>query len=570
MVVLLVFVLTLTGMALLKVAEGQLHQAVRFKSQETAFSAAEAAYEQALYWMSRQVDMLDALESEQTSGTLDFTQSRSDYAIRFSTFLGARPVYRIEANGYCGIYQRTISACVIQAVSGWDMGMCRSPSGPNSTTALNFLDDEIIDFPMHVNDLKDSPDARDIYISGSPDFRAHVSVGESRCTGGGSDKYASVMKLFPKGISFNQPSSQIVNPLAVSTKVNRFRDATNVSYRFTPRVIQSIPKDSSGKTGFYNEVSEAPAVHLKFYVKNGKGYVRIYDNCTVAVYTRGGSSSNSYDYRINPENGSTYFKYPIYGCHYSAGVFTDVRIDDPAAPIYVRQAFSGAESDPGAHIYVDGNVIIGCSQEDAAALGAAINTVKGRLAVVASGSIWMTNELKVDGTRQADGMPTIDNTNIIGLISQSVIKVVDPGMTDNNLLYRTSDFDAAKVAGYMPIGLSSGSKLYNRVLPATMVIEASMTVGGGGWGVENIYRTSSFPGRKNYNGSSKNDNLVIRGSLAESMRGIVGSGTNGYLKMYYFDKRIMTGMLPGNIWLKGKYVLIPGGWAEESTLNTDP
>ena len=41
MVVLLVFVLTLTGMALLKVAEGQLHQAVRFKSQETAFSAAE-------------------------------------------------------------------------------------------------------------------------------------------------------------------------------------------------------------------------------------------------------------------------------------------------------------------------------------------------------------------------------------------------------------------------------------------------------------------------------------------------------------------------------------------------
>ena len=569
LIVIMVVLLTMTGMALLTIAQGRLHQAVRIKNQESAFSAAEAGYEKAIFWMSRQIDMLDALESTEASGTLDFTQSRADYNIRFATFLGARPVYKIVANGYAGIYQKTISAYVVQAISGWELGMCRSPSGPSSTVALNFVDGEIIDFPMHINDLQDHPDNRDIYISGTPDFRAHVSMGESRYTSGGTDKYSTVMKLFPQGISFNQPSSRIVNPDSVSTKVTRFRDTTNPSYRFTPRVVQSIPKDSLGKTGFYKMVvTEAPAVHMKFYVKNGQGFVRIYDDCTVAVYTRDGTSANSYDYRVNPDESPAYWKYPIYGCHFSSGDYTDIRIDDPTSSLYVRQEFGGVESDPGAQIYVDGNVIVGCSQEDAAVLGASLNTVKGRLAVVASGNIWMTNSLQVDGSHQVSGLPTLENPNIIGLISQGVIKVADPGMTTNDLLYRTSDFDATKIPGYMPIGLKDGTKTYDRVLPATVIVEAAMTVGGGGWGAENVYRTSSYPGRDNFNGS-KNDNLVIRGSLTEVMRGIVGSGTNGYLKKYYFDERVMTGILPGNVWLKGKYVLIPGGWSETAAINKE-
>ncbi len=566
LIVILVVVLTMTGMALLTVAEGRLHQAIRTKSQESAFSAAEAAYEKAVFWMSKQIDMLDALESAEASGTLDFDQGHSDYSVRFSTFMGARPVYQIVANGYAGIYQRTIKAYVIQAVSGWELGMCRSPSGPSATTALNFVDGEIIDFPMHINDLGDKPDNRDIYISGKPDFRAHVSMGESRYTSGGTDKYSTVMNLFPNGISFNQPSSRIVNPDSVSIKVDRFRDTTNPSYRFTPRIINSIPKDSLGKTGFYKMVvTETPAVHMKFYVKDGQGYVRIYNDCTVAVYTRDGTSANSYDYCIAKEGGTSYWKYPIYGCHFSPGDYTDIRIDDPASSLYVCQEFGGIKSDPGAQIYVDGNVIVGCSQEDAAVLGASLNTVKGRLAVVASGNIWMTNSLQVEGEHQDSGLPDLDNPNIIGLISQGVIKVVDPGMTTNNLLYNTTNFDATKVAGYMPIGLKDGTKTYDRVLPGTVIVEAAMTVGGGGWGAENVYRTSSYPGRENYNGS-KNDKLVIRGSLTEAMRGIVGSGTNGYLKQYYYDERVMTGILPGNVWLKGKYLLIPGGWTETSTM----
>jgi hypothetical protein len=37
-------------------------------------------------------------------------------------------------------------------------------------------------------------------------------------------------------------------------------------------------------------------------------------------------------------------------------------------------------------------------------------------------------------------------------------------------------------------------------------------------------------------------------------------GTDGYLKHYYLDWRLLTGILPGDIWLRGKYIPAPGGW----------
>jgi len=563
--VILVIVLTLTGAALLKVAHGQLMQAVRVKNQEAAFSAAEAAYERAAFWMSQQVDMLNSLEKSQASGTLDFGNSTSDYAITFSTFLGARPVYRIEANGYCGIFQHTIQAYVVQAVSGWDLAMCRCPSGSNSTIALSFVTGDILDIPMHVNDLKDGPDNRDVYISCSPRFLSHVSMGESRYTAGGSDKYSSVMGRFEGGISFSQPASLIANADSVNQRVNRFRTYTHPSYQFTPTVSHTLPKHSRGTTGFRNEVSEQPAVHMKFYVKDGQGYVRVYDNSTVAAYTRGGGDSSTYDYRINPGSGSKYIKYPIYGCHFNSGTYTDIRIDDPTSPIYVTQEFGGVQSRPGAQIFVDGNVVIGAAQEDMAVLGSMINTVKGQLSVVATGNIWIANTLEVYGTRQADNMPTLDNPNILGLISQGVIKVVDPGMTTNGLLYNPSFFNVSTLPGYSPIGNSGGSQLFNRRLPGTVVVEAAMTIGGGGWGAENLYRNSSYPGRKNFKTSAQ-DRLVVRGSITEALRGIIGSGNNGFVRSYLYDKRVAGGIVPGNIWLKGKYVVIPGGWSESSAI----
>jgi hypothetical protein len=567
LVLILLAVLILAGLALLKVSEGRLIETVRIKSLESASAAAEAGYENAVFWMSQQPDMLESLESASQSVSLSFPQSSADYKITFANFIGARPVFKVEANGYHGIYQKTIQAYLVQAISGWELAKCQIPSTPTKTEAAYFVTGEIINMPMHINDLKDNPDNADIYISGSPQFKEHISMGESRYTSGKKDKYASLMKLFPKGISFSQPASRIIDSATISAKVQRFYDSTNLTYRLTPQIVQNLPKDSAGKTGFYSNISDVPAVHLKFYVKDGHGYLRIYNDCTVATYLRGGSDNNTWDYRINPNSGTPYAKYGIYGCHFAPSTYTDVQIDDPDMPIYVRQKFGNIESKPGAQIYIDGNVVIGCSQEDIAILGADINKVKGQISIVSTGIIWLTNVLTIDGSRQEDGMPSMDNPNIIGLISQALIRLADPGMTDNNLLYNSSFFDVSTVTGYVPIGLSGGAKLYNRKLPKTVVVEAAITLGGGGWGPENLYRHGGFPGRKNFD--SQNDILILRGTITEPLIGLTASDKNGFLEQDHYDKRLMSGILPGNIWLKGKYLLVPGGWNESTTLKSN-
>jgi hypothetical protein len=566
LMMILVALLTLTGFAMIKAAEGKIIQSVRIKSQESAASAAEAAYEKASFWMSQQVDMFSSLQSSQVSGALNFTQSSADYAVSLVSFVGARPVFKIQTNGYNGIYQKTITAYVVQSVAGWEMGQCRIPSGESSTAEVNFMTGEILAIPIHINDLRDNPDKRDIYISGIPSFLDRVSLGESRYTTSGDDKYSSVMGLFQGGVAFKQPASRVFDSVAIASKVNRFRTTTNATYCYTPSKI-ALPKDDLGKTGFYTStVTDLPAVQLKFYVNgNGQGMVRIYNDCTVAGYTRSGNAT--WDYKIDPAgSGTTFVKYPIYGCHYSSGAYTDVRIDDPSSPIYVRQNIGGVQSAPGAQIYINGNVVIGCDSTGDMALGT-LNTVKGQISVVASGNIWIANELNVAGTRDADGKPSQDNINVVGLISQGVIKVIDTGMTTSpdNMLYSVGDYNATKVANYCPIGSAEGSVTYDRALPRNMTVEAAITVGGGGWGAENVAYSAS--GRET-SVTGSNDNLIIRGSITEAFRGIVGKGTNGYLKQYYYDKRLMTGILPGNIGLKGKYLLIPGGWSESNTIKS--
>jgi hypothetical protein len=569
LVVILTVLLTLTGFAILKAAQGRAVQAVYVKSQESAASAAEAGFEKAVFWMGQQVDMLSALEDEQSSQSLTFEQSSTNYTITLASFVNSCPVYKIESTGNCGIYQKTIEAYIVQAVAGWEMGQCRIPSNPTQTSEVSFLTGEIIAMPIHINKLDDNPDKKDIYISGTPSFQERISMGESRYTSGGTDKYSTVMSLFTEGIAFNQPASRIYDSDAVAAKVELFRASTNPTYRFTPTKI-ALPKAANGRTGFYSAtVTDLPAVHLKFYVNAaGLGYVRIYNNCTVAGYTRVGSPGVSWDYKVNPADTDTFIQYPIYGCHYNAGAaaYTDVRIDNPADPIYVRQTYGSMQSEPGAQIYVNGNVIIGCASEDAAALGT-LNTVKGRIAIVATGNIWLANELKVHGTRDAEGMPALDNPNVIGLIAQGVIKVVDGGMTTNGQLYDTSlgTFRANTPANYARIATREGSVVYDRQLPYNMVVEAGLTVGGGGWGAENVNRSVSYTPRENVN-SSANDKLIVRGSITEVCRGIVGNGNNGYLKQYYFDKRLMTGIIPGNMGLKGKYLLVPGGWSESTSV----
>jgi len=654
-----VVVLTTLGIGMLATAWQTRHRAIKFKSETASMLAAEAGYEQAVYWMSRQKDMLSALRDRVagTSGALTFPDGSCKYEIGLYTFVGARPVYRVVAEGSSGVFSRTVNVLVIQAISGWDMGICRVPYQNNSTWPVYFAENEIVDVPLHINDLHDSPDNRDIYIKGSPQFLQAVGMGESRYTDGDADKYGSVLGLFDGGICFDQPDSRITDEVSIAEKIDRFRESTDLMYRFKPAA-------SAG-----NKVKNpSAAVQFEFFVsENGTGKVRITNNCTVRGFKQAGETQ-TWDYRVKPgTDGEGYERYEIYSYHVvdEYADATSQRSTHNTTQTYVTQIISGVESEPGGQIYVDGDVIIGgdMTEHDGSQL------VKGKVTVVASGNIWIGDSITVDGSHDAEGKPSKDNPNILGLIALGVVKVVDPGMSD----YDYVDDTPVEPAGYeyAPIGIldemegtppssASGSitiealavvgpgikadftashpdltceefdsrmtifidadqwtqshkmngctfkinippdaaklrikinadaddypqltedivgdvewlfdanevyesTLHKRHLPDPMVVEASITVGGGGWGAEHVERYSNgkyYGGRKEADGSQ--DFLVVRGTITEAIRGVVGLiGKDGYYKQYYLDQRLLQGILPGDIWLRGKYIPAPAGW----------
>ena len=556
-IVAMLFLSTL-GLGMLTLAYGDRHRAIRFKNEAAAMLAAEAGYEQAVYWMSQQPDMLSALyaNASGTAGSLTFDDASCDYRIGIFTFLKHRPIYRVLANGQSGVFNRTVDVFVIQAMSGWDMGMCRVPYGSTSTYPVNFAGGEIIDIPVHINNLHDSPDYRDIYITGVPEFLQLVTMGEKRYDGA-SDKYASVIDYFDGGIYFSQPESRITDEEVVQIKTTRFQDSTKEQFTFEP----------VASTSTVYPLSNLPAVQLEFFIEGGVGKVRITDNCTVRGF-RQSSDSYTWDYRIKPgTDGAQYERCYIYAYHLRHASDPDQRLTVPLTETYVSQSYGEYESEPGGQIYVDGNVIIGSGDPN---LGQ--DRIKGLVTIVASGNIWIANSIVLDGPHDADGRPSEDNENALGLIAQGVVRVVDPGMTDKDAdQYEPSGTvplwfipDEAPGLKYVPIGLpdypsaaKGDPEYYKRHLPDPTVVEAAVTVGGGGWGAENV-RRGSYGGRKE---DGTQDYLYLRGMLVEAMRGVVGLvGSDGYLKRYYFDERLLEGILPGDIWLRGKYVPAPAGW----------
>jgi len=527
--------------------------AIQIKTEAVAMLAAEAGYEKAIFWMGQQEDMLSTLQQsiEGTSGTIDFESGSCDYQMEFYTFIGSRPVYRITSNGHSGKFNRTVEVLVVQAVSGWDMGMCRVATGPTSTSPVYFADGETIDMPLHINNLKDNPDERDININGSPQFLQPVGMGESRHTTGDVDKYASVMSLFEEGIHFDQPDSRVTDQASIQTKVDRFQQSTKPEFQFTPAGGASVS-------------SPQPAVQLEFFVEGEVGKVRVTNNCAVRGFKQS-KDGRTYDFRIKSGSAPTeYERYDIYAYHVMPE--DAQRSIYPVQQTYVTQSIGGAESEPGGQIFVNGNVVVGGDRS----LDNGDQRVKGKITVVATGNIWVADSIVLDGSHDADGMPSADNPNVLGLIAQGVIKVVDPGMSD----YTYVDDTPVQASGfkYVPIArpdnpssVPGDADYHKRYLPDPMVVEAAMTVGGGGWGAENVSR-GSYGGRKE--ASEPQDDLVIRGSLTEVVRGVVGLiGSDGFLKHYYMDSRLLEGVLPGDVWLRGKYIPAPAGWHDYRATN---
>ncbi len=561
-------ILMVLGFGLLTIAFGARREAISVKGEMAAMLAAEAGYEKAVHWMSQQQDILSALQQgvPGTTGTVTFPDSSCTYGINLYTFVGTRPVFRVVCDGRSGTFARNVDVLVVQAISGWDMGMCRVPSGPTSTIPVNFANGEIIDMPISINKMNDYPDGRDIHISGSPTFLKAVAMGESRKTQGGTDKYSDVMGLFKGGIYFDQPMTKVTDEASVQSKVNRFRDSTKAEYRYAPVCTASL-------------ANREPAVQLEFFVDNGVGKVRITNNCTVRGFQQS-SDSRTYDFKITPGSGGTqYERYNIYAYHVvpkASGVVTG-QVTVPLEDTYVTQSFGGVESEPGGQIFVDGNVVIGgnLTQHNND------QVIHGRVTVVATGNIWVADSISVDGSHDAQGRPTLDNTSVLGLLAQGVIKVADPGLSEID-----QPIDSEQYA-YAPIGrannpsaseyievvkkkkgkkggttttLKPNPDYYKRYLPDPMIVEAALTVGGGGWGAENVER-NGWGNRKEADGWQ--DDLVVHGSISEAIRGVIGLiGWDGFLKLYRMDERLLTGIVPGDIWLRGKYVPAPAGWRD--------
>ena len=557
-IVAMVALMTL-GLGMLTVAWGARHRAIMLKSEAVAMLAAEAGYEKAVYWMGQQPDMLSALmhDVSGTTGSLSFSDSHCNYRVTLHTFLKHRPVYRVVSQGHSGLFSRTVDVYIVQAISGWDMGMCRVASGTTSTYPVNFAGGEIVDIPVHINKQDDSPDKTDIYITGKPRFLQLVTMGEPRYTAGGVDKYPSVMDTFEGGIYFSQPNSRVTDEQAVAVKMGRFEDTTKAEFQFEP--VATAPLDNPNA-----------AVQIEFFLDDLEtGKVAITNNCTVRGF-RQTSTNKTWDFKIRSgSDGKQYEQYDIYAYHVApqvadnnSGILaTDIySIEDT----YVTQSYGEYESDPGGQIFVEGNVIIGGNR----ARHDNDQLLKGKMMIVATGNIWIADSIVLHGPHDADGKPGEDNENVLGLIAQAVVKVVDPGMTD-------PDFGSVGLMPenpngfeYVPIGRPDNPDVLKddldsyrrRHLPDPTVVEAAITIGGGGWGAENV-RRGSDGGRKERSG--RQDYLILRGALVEAMRGVVGLvNSDGYLKRYYFDERLLEGILPADVWLQGKYVPAPAGWQD--------
>lgn len=565
--VILVLILSLIGLSMLTAAEDAQQHALRTRLETAATAAAEAAYEQAVFWMSQQPDLFLAMDKANPQGTVNFPDSSGSYQIRFAAFADYRPVFQVQAEGQSGIYEKNLTVYLVQAITGWEMGLCRIPSGPASTAEVYFAEDEIITMPIHINSYKQpDDDEADIHIQGDPVFLGPVSMSESRYSASDKDKYQKIIDVFDSGIYFNQPRSRISDEDTIQLKFDWFQKTLSEQ---KPDLIFTPVKNNLVADG-------QAAVHLEFFVGvNGKGYVRITTDCTVRGTQRNISSDDTWDYKIKAGSGGTqYEKYPIYGYHTlplnaeAAGKQLIVPVQDT----YVTPYYGTTAGTPGGQIFVNGHVVLGSAGDDTSLSGkGTLNTVQGRITVVATGNIWLTNAIQVSDkddtgqvySRQADGLPAEENPNSLGLVARGVVKVIDPGVVET-----LGGPAAVSGAVYQPIGIldtgySAGS--WHRHLPDPMIIEAAITACGGGWGAENVAR-SGYGGRKEESG--KTDDLIVRGLLTEAIRGVVGViGSDGYVKKYYLDERLTRGIVPGNLWFKGKYIPIPGGWTESREQN---
>jgi hypothetical protein len=595
-----VALLSILGLGILMLAYGARLRADHLVDGTAARLSAEAGYEKAIHWLSTQEYPLEVFSpsggrrgaSKPKTITLksgeELVKNPFECTISLNSFLGTRPVYKIISKGFNGRLPdnkweltRTVDANVVQAIYGWDMGQCAAPIGSFRTMPVRFSKlSGSIDMPIHINSHLERDVSADIFVDLSypQPFHNPVYMAESRYNWAGrnKDKYASIIDLFKAGIYFGQNNSSIywkrydLNKQkaarnAIRKRVTRFIKNTNPQFNFSPmtgnqpRIIDEKFLNKQTDPNHSAVAQWLPAVQLEFYADKS-GMVRITNNCAVACM-----NSGNYDYALNfVDPVKEYKQRYIYGYHYANNLDivnfpgNDPKISDTYVSHQALTPTRTIKAPPGGQIYIDGNVIIGGLVN---ANGNKIdisgkwkdNAIKGKLTIVATGDIWIVSPITYYGFRRNGFVLNSDNQNVLGLFSQfGVVKVVDPSFSTG----------LKDTASYKPIAAAADSnnpgKIKDpdgRTLPNPMYVQAAITAAGGGWGVENIENRSEL---------LINNELIFVGAISEVFRGLTKDpgSARGFRTHYYFDQRLLNGILPGDLWLQHKFVTAPGGWSD--------
>lgn len=604
-----VLVLVIIGLGLLKISYGARIRSIRVQNVASAKLAAEAGYEKAIHWMSEQEDVLSALaplpgrfgrgsstiKAVSVGGGISFSNSEADYTISFENFSDCQAMYKVISRGHCGQGHWVIETLVTQATTGWDIGRTRIPAGPYLLNEMpaHFAPFDVIEMPVHINchgwpvDYIWPEDGEtDIRFTAKTVLRHRVSMGESRYRSWGrnKDKYARVIGRFEGGIFFDQPNSKISGPASlggIEKRVQRFERDTKSVFNFSrrtgnqPRISPVIPGT--------DERVNVPAVQLEFYLESDTGMVKITNNCTVTTLPGG-----KFDYVRDFDSSSHAYKpSPVYGYHYAKSYNWSTSYNGPVAGTYVSQKItlpSGkvAETEKGGQIFIDGNVIVGGEVQSVRGQRYINikgrrgdkqwrpNKLKGRLTVVATGDIWVVSPLEYDGPQSditdsggslVKKVPLYDNPNVLHLFSQfGSVKIIDPRLSLQVPKQLTQPIKYTDQGGYQleyqPVAKKDPTSRFSfrRNLPSSMVVQAAITCGGGGWGMENLGSNS----RK----FDKEAILIVAGAIAEPVQGAVVRGVGGFKRHYYFDERFLNGILSCNMGLQSKYIVAPGGWSD--------
>jgi hypothetical protein len=155
-------------------------------------------------------------------------------------------------------------------------------------------------------------------------------------------------------------------------------------------------------------------------------------------------------------------------------------------------------------------------------------TLSGRLTLAAENSVVVTGDLKLAGG--------LNGADLLGLVAANSVEVMHPEVDTWNSVATcqrwNSSHSSCLTYGAPYSWQQANSPVENTVWPHTAT-STGIEIDGSIQTLQHSFLV------QNYNLGTQQGSLVVRGSIAQKWRGIVGQGTNtGYFKAYSYDTRL--------------------------------